>query len=127
MAEHTESQNDFPSPPTPIDRGTIARLFFWGIVVYFVVCAAEFIFVARAFGVTMAIALSLLTAMPLVVAVRMRSRWTSLNALDSVPLTLVVVFATWGNVAIVQGWYKAGLHQSSGRNTDTVQNALNLR
>ena len=114
MVETTAGQNE-PQSPTHKSTGmTTARLFSLTIAVYLTACAAEFIFIARVFGANPAMAFSLLAAIPLVVGVRMRLRWNSVNALDFVPLVLVVTFATWGNIAVVQGWYAAGLHLNPG-------------
>lgn len=111
MAEQPKTLDEPQLPPYQPKSTIAARLFSLAIMVYIVTWAVELIFIAKVFGVHRAMLLSLIPMIPLLAAVRMQLRWQRVNALDFVPLGLVVFVACFGVYAIVQSWYVAGYHQ----------------
>lgn len=110
MPEFTGASTEPESRPVRRKRGILERLLICLITVYLLAWAAGFVFVARDFGVANAMGLSLVATVPFLAAVRMYRQRVTINALDFVPLLLVVAIAICGMTAVVQGWYRAGLH-----------------
>jgi len=91
---------------TTSELSTARKAFSLGIAVYAVAWAGVFVFVYRVFGIDLpAILLSLILAVPLVVAVRMRCRWPALRGREFVFLLLLVIFASGGGVFVIQHLY----------------------
>jgi hypothetical protein len=79
------------------------------LMVYFLVCGVGFAFVARVFGLEGAMVLSLIPALPLVVAVRMRCRWDTVKNKEFAFLAVLLIVAIGGVIGVVRNWYETGM------------------
>lgn len=61
-----------------MNRG--ARYFWYAILAYLALCTLELLFVAIVFGLLRSIGISLIAAIPFVVALRLLRKWNELNS-----------------------------------------------
>ena len=101
-------------PPIHSSTPLAARLFSAAIAFYAMLCIAEFVFITREFGFKNAIALSILSLLPILLGVYMRVRWKSVKASDWGALALLLIAMTVASIAFVDRWYKSGWHYRPG-------------
>lgn len=89
--------------------GASASLFSIAILAYFLASAVGFLYVARVFGLGGAMLLSLIPALPLVVAVRLRRRRPAVRRTELILLLALSVVASGGGIFVVRDWFDKGL------------------
>jgi hypothetical protein len=88
---------------------TIRNLFSTAIAAYLALWAVVFIAVFRTFGISQAVALSLLFAVPFFIAVRLRLRQSPIREVEIVYLLLVLVLVLGGAAYTAWHWHDVGL------------------
>jgi hypothetical protein len=71
--------------------------------------AAASVFVSRVFGLSNALAVSLLLIPPLVIAVRLRRRWPAVRGRELAFLAILLCVSSAGTVFVVWDWYATGM------------------
>lgn len=74
-----------------------------------VLLVGGFAFVSQGFGFSSAATLSLLHALPLIVAVRLRRRWPGVRGRELAFLGVLFSVAAGGSAYVVRAWYADGL------------------
>lgn len=82
------------------------------VLVCLIPLAGTFAFVSHEFGTGSAAFLSLIIALPTVIAVRFCRRWFSVTKFDLVFLALLFCVATGSIIFVVRAWYDNGLHRA---------------
>jgi hypothetical protein len=94
----------------PTKRSTAKNAFTLGIAAYAVVWLVVLAVAWRVFGSSPAVGLSLILLFPLVVAVRMRFRWSALKEREFAFLFMLLAVVLGAGVFTVWRWCDAGVH-----------------
>jgi hypothetical protein len=88
---------------------TRRNIFSLAIIMYLIIFAAVFLFVSNVFGPGEAILLSLIPLFPLIVAIRMRTRWLSLKYRETVYLGILLIITFCAVPGLIWYWYDLGM------------------
>ena len=128
---YMSGRNDVCSSSSPLDvqpdTKAAARLFSLAFLVYLIVWAAGFGFASREFGLGAATVLSSIPALPLIVGLRMRRRWHSVQSKELVLLALLLVVAIGSSLVVVRNWYETGMDRYHSEDVKFVEFGRALR
>ena len=108
MDKSSNREDDTPAPQQESGRFA-AKLFSLAMIVYIIMWAAGFVFVAQVFGIGGTTILSLIPALPFVVGLKMRRRWPAVRRREFAFLALLLIVATGGVIGVVGKWYETGM------------------
>jgi hypothetical protein len=97
------------------------------VAAYLLVWGAGFIFVSQEFGIVSAIKLSLIPVLPLVVALRMCSRWPTVRGREFAFLLALVIIVSGAAVGVLWNWYDTGMDRFHAEDLEYAEFVRTLR
>jgi hypothetical protein len=101
--------DEAPAMHLPRLRFGMRRLMTVAPLVYLAISMAGCAFISNVFGLSGALALSLVLMPPLVVAVRLRRRWPGVRGRELAFLALLLAISCGGVAYVVRDWYETGM------------------